>query len=210
MRGRFVLLGLVLLALALSRVPGVLPANFSAMYAFAFCAGVFLRGPMGWWLPISFLLVTDIALNLYYHSQGVDVFAADKLRYLLVNYSGYVGLIWLGRRFQARDSFLTLLGGGLLGALLFYIVTNTMAWLFNPFHNPEYLKNLVGWIIAVTKGTAGYPPAWEFFRNTLLGGGLFTALFVAIQRAVSAESPADKGEPAEPAPAETEPEEGPA
>jgi hypothetical protein len=206
-KGNRLLLVLVLLVLAFSRVPGLLPPNFSAVYAFAFCAGVFLRGPLAWWLPLGFLLVTDLGLNFYYLSQGMDVFTPDKLRYLLANYGGYVGLIWLGRRFRARDNFLTLLGGGLLGALLFYVVTNTVAWLFNPFHNPEYLKTLVGWIIALTKGTAGYPPAWEFFRNTLLGGGIFTALFVAAHRWVSSESPADKGEPAENAPADAEPEE---
>jgi len=38
----------------------------------------------------------------------------------------------------------------------------------------------------------GYPPTWEFFRNSLLSGGLFTALFVASEKLASAESPADK------------------
>jgi hypothetical protein len=201
---------LMLLVFAISRIPGLLPPNFSAAYAFAFCAGVFFRGAVAWWLPLSFLLMTDLGLNLYYHSQGYDVFNPELLRYLVGNYAGYAGLIWLGRRFKSSDSLLSLLGGGLLGALAFYVVTNTLAWLFNPFGNPEYLKTLVGWMIALTKGTAGYPPAWEFFRNTLLSGGLFTGLFVAVSRWVAAESPAEKGEKAEEAPAETEPQEGPA
>ncbi len=66
----------------------------------------------------------------------------------------------------------------MLGAVLFYLLTNTAAWLFNPFGNPEYTKNWVGWLIALTKGTAGYPPTWEFFRNVMFSGGLFTGLFV--------------------------------
>ncbi|MFM7819202.1 MAG: DUF6580 family putative transport protein, partial [Verrucomicrobiota bacterium] len=94
-----------------------------------------------------------------------------------------------------RSRFLTLLGGGLLGAILFYLVSNTAAWLFNPFRNPEYTRNLAGWIIALTKGTGGYPQTWEFFRNTLLSGGLFTALFAGTWRlTASAESPVEKGE----------------
>ena len=74
---------------------------------------------------------------------------------------------------------------------MFYLITNTASWLFNPFHNPEYTKNLAGWLLALTKGTGGYPPTWEFFRNTLLSGGLFTALFAAAAK-LTAESPAEK------------------
>src|SRR5476649_1831437 len=47
-------------AFALSRIPGLLPQNFSAAYAFAFCAGVYFRGAMAWWLPLATLLATDI------------------------------------------------------------------------------------------------------------------------------------------------------
>ena len=85
-----------------------------------------------------------------------------------------------------------------MGALLFYCITNTASWLFNPFHNPEYAKTFFGWFTALTKGTAGYPQTWEFFRNTLLSGGLFTGLFAgAMKLTVPAESPAEKGETAE-------------
>jgi hypothetical protein len=86
---------------------------------------------------------------------------------------------------------LKLTGGGLLGAILFYFITNTASWFFNPFHNLEYTKNFAGWIIALTKGIGGYPSTWEFFRNTLLSGGLFTALFAASAK-FTAESPAEK------------------
>jgi hypothetical protein len=106
-------------------------------------------------------------------------------------------------------SIVALIGGGVLGAILFYLITNTASWLFNPFHNPEYTKNLTGWIIALTRGIGGYPSTWEFFRNTLLSGGLFTALFAAAQK-LTAESPAEKnaGDRPETEPeAETQPEE---
>ena len=86
------------------------------------------------------------------------------------------------------------IGAGLsliLGALLFYLITNTASWLFNPFHNPEYTKNFLGWLTALTKGTGGYPETWQFFRNTLLSGGLFTGLFVGAKK-LTAESPAEK------------------
>ena len=37
----------------------------------------------------------------------------------------------------------------------------------------------VGWLAALITGTKGFPPTWEFFRNTLLSGGLFTGLSAA-------------------------------
>jgi hypothetical protein len=195
---------------AISRIPELLPLNFSVAYAFAFCAGVFFRGAMGWWLPLGVMLVTDLGLNFYYAAHGVAVWDAANLENLAFNYVAYAVLILLGRCFKPKSSFIGLLGGGLLGAILFYFITNTASWLFNPFHNPEYTKNLAGWLIALTKGTGGYPSTWEFFRNTLLSGGLFTALFGAVGK-ITAESPAEKNAGArEPAAAdenEAEPEE---
>lgn len=178
---------------ALSRIPGMLPQNFSAVYALVFCAGVYFVGRMSWWLPLATLLVTDIGLNFYYQSLGFDVWTPRKIIYLVCNYGAYIVLIWLGRRFKPQSSFVSLLGGGILGALLFYIITNTASWFFNPFGNPEYTKDFAGWLIALIKGTGGWPETWQFFRNTLLSGGLFTALFVAAMKLTApAESPADK------------------
>ena len=105
----------------------------------------------------------------------------------------YVVIILLGKRFKPTASFLGLLGGGILGALLFYLITNTASWLMNPFNNPDYPKTLLGWIKALTTGTSGWPHTWEFFRNTMMSGGLFTALFAATAKLTApAESPAEK------------------
>jgi hypothetical protein len=110
--------------------------------------------------------------------DGIDAFQP----YQLINYVAYVAIIWLGTKFNACDSWFRLVSGGIFGAIIFYLVTNTAAWFFNPFNNPEYTKNLSGWIIALTKGTAGWPEAWTFFRNTLLSGGLFTGLFAGVMK----------------------------
>ncbi len=61
---------------------------------------------------------------------------------------------------------------------------------------------------ALFTGLPGYPPSWEFFRNTLLGGGLFTALFAGAPK-VAEESSADKTAGA-PATEDEEPAEKPA
>ena len=171
--------------LAVCRWPGVLPPNFSPVYALAFCAGVYLPGRLAWWLPMGILLITDAVLNIHYN---VPILSS----YMALNYAAYAALSALGRRFSARSSWLHLLGGGLLGALLFYLITNTSAW-FNPAPGPfpqaAYPKTLLGWVQALTVGTSPWPPTWTFFRNTLLSGGLFTGLFASIVRFVPPTEP---------------------
>lgn len=164
---------LVLIAVfAVTRWPGVLPDNFSAAYALAFCAGVFVAGSVAWWLPMLTLAVTDVVLNVFYYH--VPVFD----RYFLAKNLGFLLLIALGRRFQPRSNWLKLLGGGVLGAVLFYLITNTASWL----SDPGYAKTLAGWLQALTTGLPGFPPTWVFFLKTLLSGGLFTGLFVGAMR----------------------------
>ena len=186
-----------LLIAALSRWPGLFPPNFSAFYGLAFCAGAFFPRHVKWWLPLGTLLATDIALNIYYQS-----FSALQL----ANYVAYALIILLGTRFNHRSRFLGLLAGGILGAILFYLITNTASWLFDA----EYTKDLAGWIKALTTGRVGFPPTFEFFRNTLLSGGLFTGLFAGALKLTQAPEPAEEKEKdaAEEPEGEATPEEG--
>ncbi len=180
----------MLAVFVVSRIPGLLPPNFSAAYALAFCAGLYFPGALAWWLPLGVMLVTDLGLNAWYASHGVaNVFSPLSLLSQLGSYVGYVVLIGLGRRFKPRDSGVRLLGGGILGALVFYLITNTTSWL----SDPGYAKTLAGWIQALTTGLPGLPSTWTFFLKTLLSGGLFTALFVGAMKFSAAESPAEKG-----------------
>jgi hypothetical protein len=123
------------------------------------------------------------------------VFELPLLRYQLFNYVAFAVLIWLGKKFTRQASFLALLGGGLLGAILFYLITNTASWLFNPFNNPEYTFTLASWIRALTQGISGWPETWTFFINTLTSGGLFTALFAGALKLTEASESAREKEP---------------
>jgi hypothetical protein len=189
---------LFLVVLALTRIPGLLPPSFSGIYALAFCAGVFLPRKLAWALPVAFLFVTDLLLNTLVYKVG----AFNSYQWLTL--LGFVSVIALGRVFRPSDSWLKLLGGGILGAILFYLLTNTAAWFFNPYHNPEYTRSLTGWMVALTKGTSGFPPTWEFFRNTLLSGGLFTGLFVGAMKLNEAPEPETEEEAEEVPDAEPE------
>src|SRR5271156_4752039 len=77
---------------AVSRIPGLLPWNFSAAYAFAFCAGVYFPRKNSWWLPLLVFLATDIGLNCYYSARGIAVWDAANLANLAFNYAAYAAL----------------------------------------------------------------------------------------------------------------------
>ncbi len=186
---------LLMVVLASTRLlVGVLPQNFSAIYALAFCGAVYFSGAMAWWVPLGILLGTDIILNVMFY--GV----APISWFMLANYLAIAAIILLGRRFKPSDSWLKLLGGGLLGAVMFYLITNTASWM----QIPEYAKTFNGWIQALTTGLPGWPPTWMFFKNTLLSGGLFTGLFVGSMKLAEAsekkeaEAPEEEATPAEP------------
>ncbi|HEY1786578.1 MAG TPA: DUF6580 family putative transport protein [Verrucomicrobiae bacterium] len=178
---RFILPILFVAVFAVSRIPGKLPPDFTAAYALAFCAGVYFRGAMAWWLPLAVMAGTDVGLNVFYYHIGAARWD------MLLNYAIYAGMIALGKWIGKSAPLWKLVFGGVLGALVFYVLTNTLSWLLYP----GYAKTLPGWIQALFTGLPGYPPSWEFFRNTLLSGGLFTALFAAAAK-VTEESPADK------------------
>jgi hypothetical protein len=183
-KAKMILPVLFVVVFAVSRIPNLLPPDFSAAYALAFCAGLYFRGAMAWWLPLAVMVVTDTGLNIYYHSKyHTPIFDAG----MLLNYAIYAGLIALGKWLGKGAAFWKLLLGGTLGAALFYVLTNTLSWLVDP----HYVKTMAGWIQALFTGLPGYPPSWDFFRNTLLGGGLFTALFAGAAKATE-ESPAEK------------------
>ena len=57
--------------------------------------------------------------------------------------------------------------------MIFYVVSNTGSWLYEP----GYAKTFAGWLQALTIGLPGFPPTWLFLRNTLLGDLFFTLLF---------------------------------
>ena len=177
---------LLMLALAATRWPGLLPQNFSAVYALAFCAGVYFPGRMAWWLPLATLTATDVLLNVFYYHYPVFN------RHFVISLTGMALLIALGRGFSPRSNWFKLLGGGLLGAVIFYLVTNSLSWL----SDPGYAKTLAGWIQALTTGLAGLPSTWEFFLRTLFSAGLFTGLFVgAMKLSEVAESAREKEAP---------------
>jgi len=162
----------LMLVFAASRWPGMLPQNFSAAHALLFCAAFWLPGWMGWVLPMATIIVTDILLNLFHYNASV--FDPRLVTNWMILALFVVLAKWLARRRSYGRVFL----GTLLGALLFYLVSNTVSWMVNP----AYAKTIAGWVQALTVGLPGFPPTWVFGLKSLLGTGLFTGLFAGAMK----------------------------
>ena len=176
------LLAGMMIVFAITRWPGLMPPSFSGAYALAFCAGVYFPRKSRWFFPLGAFVLMDVILNVfYYHVSPLD-------GYIVIKLVAFAGIIWLGTRFNHKNSWLKLLSGGLLGALLFYLVTNVASWIFDP----GYPKTLAGLIQALTTGLPGYPPTWMFLKNTLLSGGLFTGLFAGAMKLSAAAEEAEE------------------
>ena len=88
-KGKNVMPLVLMLVFALSRIPGMLPQNFSAAYALAFCGGLYFQGLMAWWLPMGTLMATDVLLNVFYYHEPV------LSTYMLVKTLSFVGIVGL-------------------------------------------------------------------------------------------------------------------
>jgi len=162
--------------------------NFSAAYALAFCAGVYFPRRMRWTLPLGMFIIVNILTN---HHYGVDLFHP----YLLVKITAFCLVIWLGTRFSAKANWFKLVGGGLLSAVVFYIVTCTASWIWDP----AYVKTVGGWLQALTIGSPGFPPSILFLFNSLISGGLFTGLFAGAMKLTAADRATEEELEPEPA-----------
>jgi hypothetical protein len=161
--------------------------GFSAGYALAFCAGVYFPKRLRWTLTLGTFLIVNILTNhFYYHVSPFD-------RYLWLKIGAFSVLIWLGTRYSAKNNWFKLVGGGLLGAIFFYIITNTASWLWDP----AYAKNIAGWLQALTIGSPGFPPTILFLLNSLISGGLFTGLFAGAMKLTAAADEKTEDEPEE-------------
>jgi hypothetical protein len=172
---RKVALILICLALGYRLLPTLDLAwsNFPPLMAVAFCSAVYFRERWMGLLPFAGLCLTDLYINWFYAREyGYHWEPAG----FFVRAACFAAALGLGTWISRRKSWLWLLNGSLVGALLFYFVTNTQSWLNDPF----YAKSLAGWWQAMTVGHPEYPPTILFFRNTLFGDLMFTGLFSGV------------------------------
>ena len=153
-------------------------SNFSPVMAIAFCGAVYFRKRRMWLIPFVALALSDVYLNNFYAREYGFTW---PLSGLIARTACFGVALLIGAWVAKRKSWLNLLNGSLLGALVFYLVTNTQSWAADPF----YAKTLAGWWQALTVGHPEYPPTIFFFRNTLFGDLMFTGLFAGIMEMIA-------------------------
>jgi hypothetical protein len=143
--------------------------NFAPLAAIALCAAAYFPAKYKFTVPMIALLISDVVLNVHYGFSLLSPF-------VLSHYLGFALVGCLGLLLQNRRSMKTLLPASIAGSLIFYVVTNSVSWVFDP----GYAKNFAGLIQSLTVGLPQYSatPTWMFFRNSVVSDLLFTGLFI--------------------------------
>jgi hypothetical protein len=145
-------------------------SNFAPLMALTYCGAVYFRDKRLWLVPFAALTLSDLYLDHYY----AITFGEDwKWPSVMVRLVCFALALPIGRLVAQRKNWLNLFSGALAGSVFFYLVTNTDAWLRDPF----YVKTATGWWQAMTVGRPEFPPTLFFFRNTLVSDLLFTGVF---------------------------------
>ena len=141
--------------------------NFAPLAAVALCGAVYLPRRLAFALPLAMLFLSDLVLNVFHYHQ--PLLTAE----ILPRYLALALIAALGFSLRGHARLGTLLAASCVGSLIFYVVSNTGSWLYEP----AYAKSFAGWLQAMTIGLPGFPPTWWFYRHTLLGDLFFTLLF---------------------------------
>lgn len=130
--------------------------NFTPMGAFALFVGAYLAAKNKWLLllPMGAMAISDILIGSYDWKLMAVVYASFLLY-------GILGML-AGKRKHPGTVFLATVAG----SLIFYLATNAAVWAFSPW----YSHNIQGLLLS-------YTLALPFFRATLLGDILFSAVF---------------------------------
>lgn len=150
-KNRFkVLAGLVLGAAAMRLVPH--PPNFSPIAALALFGGAsFESKRAAFFVPLVALFLSDLVIGFYTITPVI--------------YGSFALIVWLGFWVRRRPNLARLALATIGGALLFFVLTNFGAWVFETSY-PKTVSGLV----------ACYVAAIPFFRNTLLSDILYSGV----------------------------------
>lgn len=135
--------------------------NFTPVIALALFGGVYLTRKQALLVPVVLFAVTDIILG--FHQTMPFTWGAVLI------------IVTVGFWVRANKTFTTILGGGLMSALIFFIVTNFGVWLATGL----YPLTAAGLVECFTM-------AVPFFRYTLVSTLLYGAIFFGAYEAVTA------------------------
>ena len=146
--------------------------NIQPIGALFFC-GMALFGSRGVILAaVTWLISYPITSIIQGYPVGLEI---------LSPIIGFYAMVALAKVFR-NSSPLKIFGGSILGAVMFYLITNTLSWAFDPLYAPKSLSTLGQ---ALWTGLPGYAPTWLFFRNAMIAQALFSGIFLAATRTIS-------------------------
>lgn len=166
-----IILAVVLIALVVVRSVFNIP-NFNPLGAVALMGGMLAAKKLwAWVLPFAALFAGDIIMSLSSPMYAEYIFSAN----FFFVYASFAAIIGVGIFFRKNPTLTKVLGGSLLAAVLFFLVTNAGSWILMP----EYSKDLAGLMTS-------YEMALPFFRATLVSQIVFSfGIFVVYQFATS-------------------------
>lgn len=156
-------------AFAYRLIPNV--PNFSPVLAIFLFAGVSMKknwkillGVFGLYLFSDFILNNTILSVYYPENEGIIWFS----KYMIFTCISYVLVFGLGQLFGNRNSILNVIGLSITSSILFFVITNAGAWIFDPFN--LYPNNISGLFASLV---AGIP----FFQTSILADLCFVSIF---------------------------------
>jgi len=133
------------------------PPNFTPIAAIGLFAGFYFRSKWGIVIPLAAMFIGDIFIGLYDWRLMAAVYISIAIMYFIGMYANH----------NNTGNWRKVLGGSLLGSVIFFIMTNFAAWALYSWY-PHNLSGLLNC----------FSMALPFFRNSLLGDLSYTvALF---------------------------------
>lgn len=153
------IISLIILGISARLLPH--PANFAPIGALALFGSLYL--PRRWALivPLGAMMLSDALIGFYSSKIMISVY----LSFILVSLIG----LWV----RQHKSFATVLGGTVLGSVLFFLITNASVWAFGTMYTHDFSGLMQSYYMAL-----------PFFRNSLLGDLFYTGVLVGVVETV--------------------------
>jgi len=152
---------LILIALGIAARFLPHPANFAPIGGIAIFSGLYLPKKWAIILPLAAMFFSDIFIGLYAWPM------------MLAVYVGFALMAVIGLWVRKNKKLATVLGGTILGSVIFYLLTNFAVWAFGNWYAHSWAGLVQCYILAL-----------PFFRNSLLGDLFYTGLLAGVYEAV--------------------------
>lgn len=152
------------------------PFNFTPLAAMALFGVYYMKNKwFAFLLPLLAIMFSDVLVNLFVQNEhtGVWGYFLNPTAYVVYGSLMLVGSLGL---LMKNTKATSIMGFSILGSLLFYLVTNTAAWITD-FGN-LYSNDLSGLVQSLWAGIPFYNNeiTGSFFLNQLAGDLFFNAL----------------------------------